>query len=746
MSSSFIGKVLDNYRILENLGIGGMGVVFKAIHIKLDKVLALKIIAPGLALNENFIKRFQTEAKSLAKLEDPNIVRIYDLRADNDQWFIVMEYVDGINLSDKIKEDGAYSWQEALPILKQILKAIGHAHNSGIIHRDLKPNNVMISKDGIVKITDFGLAKDQTNVANTMTITSGGTLYYMSPEHLKGFSFTDQRSDIYSIGMTFYEMITGSIPFKNMESDFDIREAIVRKDFEKPTLYNSKIPRQLDAIVMKSIAKEAGDRYQTSEEMLQDINNFEASSNKSEAGSVSKTAEESGESNSPIVIEDERAYPQEDSKIFNIAELNREQVYKIGSALGSLLLVVMLLFIYNSDFASQTLPTNQIIDAASLSVLSLPEAAVVYLNGDSIGETPVNKIPLTPDRYSLNINKKDHHSIDTTVVLTDGDQLDLSFSLQSSQPEETLIEKEKKPVSRSTRSAPVFASLSVQAEPANAEVWINGKMKGTSPLSLKRLGPGNYQIEVRKENYQPYQQRLKLKAGNNQLVSAKLAQYTGGISVSKEPASAVVLLDGKEIDSGSSAKVDLSDIPSGKHQVEIVKPGYSSFAREVDIQPNQIKSIQAMLTRLNGELSIQVRPWGSIYINGELQKASADTRYKVRLPVEQYDLKVVHPTLGNWRKPVKIEEEKTIKLTVDFNRKLVLQVGAIDQAGNPVSANIFLDDQNTGKLTPGEIGVRLGVHRLSVKKEGYVAVDREKEICVDESSNESQTFVLKKIE
>jgi serine/threonine protein kinase len=133
MSSSFIGKVVDNYRIIENLGIGGMGVVFKAIHIKLDKLFALKMIAPGLAMNENFIKRFQTEAKALAKFEDPNIVRIYDLREHNDQWFIVMEYVDGFNLLDIIRKDGAFPLQNALPILKQILTAIGHAHSAGII-------------------------------------------------------------------------------------------------------------------------------------------------------------------------------------------------------------------------------------------------------------------------------------------------------------------------------------------------------------------------------------------------------------------------------------------------------------------------------------------------------------------------------------------------------------------------------------------------------------------------------------
>ena len=191
MESSYIGNVIDHYRIIEQLGIGGMGVVFKAINININKIVALKMIAPGLALNENFVQRFKTEAKALAKLDDFNIVGITDLRRDKDQWFIVMEYVDGINLYDKIKKEGPYKCKESIPILKQMLTAIGHAHKAGIIHRDIKPNNIMVTKEGVVKITDFGLAKDQNKSTSTVSITSGGTLYYMSPEHVKGFSFTD---------------------------------------------------------------------------------------------------------------------------------------------------------------------------------------------------------------------------------------------------------------------------------------------------------------------------------------------------------------------------------------------------------------------------------------------------------------------------------------------------------------------------------------------------------------------------
>ncbi len=158
-TSTHIGKVLDNYRLVETLGEGGMGVVFKAIHTKLDKIVALKMIAPGLAMNSKFIRRFQTEARALAKLQNPNIVSIHDLRSHESQWFIVMEYVEGTDLFEIVAKDGAFSWQESIVIIKQILSAIGHAHKAGIIHRDLKPHNIMLTDGSIVKITDLDWPK-----------------------------------------------------------------------------------------------------------------------------------------------------------------------------------------------------------------------------------------------------------------------------------------------------------------------------------------------------------------------------------------------------------------------------------------------------------------------------------------------------------------------------------------------------------------------------------------------------------
>jgi len=242
MKSSIVGKVLDNYRILQSIGRGGMGFVFKALNIKLNKIVAIKMIAPALAMNENFMRRFEAEAKSLAKLENPNIIRIYDLRADSEYCYIVMEYVEGITLGRLIKEKGPIPWPQALKLFRQMLNAIEHAHKEGIIHRDIKPNNVLITRKGVVKITDFGLAKNQAEFGITQSATTGGTLFYMSPEQVKGLVYTDARSDVYALGFTFYEMLAGKTPFTMDHTDFDIREAIIRKKFPPPHHLNKKIP------------------------------------------------------------------------------------------------------------------------------------------------------------------------------------------------------------------------------------------------------------------------------------------------------------------------------------------------------------------------------------------------------------------------------------------------------------------------------------------------------------------------
>lgn len=746
MSSSFVGKVLDNYRILERLGIGGMGVVFRAIHIELDKVFAIKLIAPGLAMNEHFIKRFQTEAKALAKFEDPNIVRIYDLRSADDQWFIVMEYVPGTTLTDKILKDGAIHWLEAVPIMKQVINAISHAHKASIIHRDIKPNNIMLNDKGVVKITDFGLAKDQTKTPKTLTVASGGTLFYMSPEHVKGFSFIDARSDLYSIGMTFYEMLTGIVPFQNIKSDFDIRESIVRKEFDKPQSINPTIPSELETIVMRSIRKNPDDRYQTADDMMQAIVDFETKYGISEK---TQTAKKERNAESPVV------YNKSLKKIDGIIppktieptiSVKKVQIFKRIGVVFVITLILLFIFKYKL-FLHSSSQTEQIQEEkifSNLTISSTPTSAWIILNGDSLGQTPLRNHKLQAGQYSLKMSKDSYHSIDTTIFLTMDNDLSMFVTLQKIETRQVTVQANQKLVPKQAIESAVFVKLSIQSDPSLSEIWLNGKLIGKTPFESTKITPGNYLLEIRKESYEKYTRNLNLAVGNIQRINAKLKAFSGGLSVIKDPPSATLLVDGKKMNSQNSPVSNISGFPIGKHYIEVVHPGYVSFKKDIEIKQNETFTINAQLVRREGYLSIQVRPWGSIYINNQLQKSTADVKYTVKLPVDQYDIKVEHPTLGSWQKAVHVNGDESTNVIVNFTQIIQIHIKAVDDQDNPLIGEIYVDGNKIGKDTPSDVSLRVGVHKIGVKKQGYYANDGEKDILLDSDIDKSLIFILKR--
>ncbi len=275
MEPTIIGKVIDNtYRITGILGKGGMGTVYKAHDQMLDKDVAVKTIDPNLAQDREFLRRFQGEARALARLENPNIVNVYALKETDIGFCIVMEFVDGYTLADIMKEQGVLKIEKTLAIFKQLLFAFDFAHRTGIIHRDIKPSNIMLTLDDRVKVTDFGLAKIQQSSAGA-TVTVGkimGTIPYMSPEQAKGLGDIDNRSDIYSLGMTLYEALVGRLPFADDMSDLSILQAKVEGNIPPPDKFNPNLPKELVKIVMKAIHKDPAKRYQTAKEMLEEIN------------------------------------------------------------------------------------------------------------------------------------------------------------------------------------------------------------------------------------------------------------------------------------------------------------------------------------------------------------------------------------------------------------------------------------------------------------------------------------------
>lgn len=268
----YIGRLLDGrYEILEVLGTGGMAVVYKARCHRLNRLVAIKILKDEFAADEEFRRRFHAEGEAVAMLSHPNIVQVYDVSTSDSANFIVMELIDGISLKQYMENKGVLNWKETLHFSMQIAKGLEHAHSRGIVHRDIKPHNIMVLKNGSVKVMDFGIARVM-NKSNTLTKEALGSVHYISPEQAKG-GHTDNRSDIYSLGVVMYEMMAGRPPYDG-ESAVSVAIQHINGGAPLPSSFNPNIPAGLEQIIMKAMALEIRDRYVSATEMLQDMEEF----------------------------------------------------------------------------------------------------------------------------------------------------------------------------------------------------------------------------------------------------------------------------------------------------------------------------------------------------------------------------------------------------------------------------------------------------------------------------------------
>lgn len=272
----FVGKRLDGrYEIREIIGVGGMAVVYKAYDCIEDRIVAVKILKEEFTSNEEFITRFKNESKAIAVLNHPNIVKVYDVSFGDLIQYIVMEYVDGITLKEYINKQGTLRWKDAVYLTIQVLRALQHAHDKGIVHRDVKPQNIMLLPDGTIKVTDFGIARFARSEHKTMTDKAIGSVHYISPEQARGEQ-TDEKADIYSVGVMLYEMLTGRLPFE-AESAVSVAIMQLQQEPVKPRDINNSIPVGLEQITMHAMQKDINKRYKSAAEMLRDLEEFRRS-------------------------------------------------------------------------------------------------------------------------------------------------------------------------------------------------------------------------------------------------------------------------------------------------------------------------------------------------------------------------------------------------------------------------------------------------------------------------------------
>lgn len=268
---NLIGTMLaGRYEILEEIGKGGMAYVYKARCHFLNRLVAIKVLKEELRDDKEFVHRFNTEAQAAARISNPHVVSIYDVGFENGLYYIVMEYVDGITLKEYIAEKGVLPWRQAAEFAAQICEGLSAAHKKSVIHRDIKPQNIIMTEGGVLKVTDFGIARATTQATQSTSSSTIGTVHYLSPEQARG-GYTNERTDIYSLGVVLYEMLTGRLPFND-----NTAVAIAIKHIQEkpvlPRILNNEIPESMEYIVMKALNKEQNLRYASADAFLADLN------------------------------------------------------------------------------------------------------------------------------------------------------------------------------------------------------------------------------------------------------------------------------------------------------------------------------------------------------------------------------------------------------------------------------------------------------------------------------------------
>ena len=762
---SLIGKTVDSYKILEVLGRGGMGVVFKALDTSLEKIVALKMIDPFLARDENFVRRFKTEAKALAKLENQNIVGVYALRETESGFFMVMEYIESKPLSNYLQENGPFNIPDAISITKQLLNAIGHAHKVGVIHRDIKPSNILLCDNGKIKVTDFGLAKvvEQKGPASTVTQARAGTLYYMSPEQVKGLKNVDSRSDIYSLGMTVYEMIAGRVPFDKTDSDFTIQKIIVDGEIPSPVKFNSNIPKKFTKIIAKSINKEPEKRYQTADEMLADLQSFEIeyqsekSKGKIKASDATKadrtvttpktaskfdfknpvvlisslvvialiailfifiipgggeTSDETyvsiatNPSGAEIVVNQKSigTSPIKDYKLESSGKIN-VSVKKDGYLSIDTLIVLETGKIGNHLF--NLTPVKQ----ERISIVTNPAGAKLFINGSPVNNSPVENYPLNIGKNRVRIEKAGFIIIDTTISVNEDASKQFSFTLN------------KDPNFKG------FGTLKIDSQPSGAIVILNGEVAGQTPYKNNEQPVADYQLILKQNGFADYNESFKVLLNKTKTINKKLTSSSGTtneqygkLKITTKPSEASVYLNG-EFAGSTPFNNDKTKI--GTHKLVIKKKGFADYTETIRVDQDKLTPLAVELessSKTLGKVEILVRPYGSIYIDDELKATDTSSPFTTELTTGKHRLKLVHPTLGSTPTiNINVTGETTQKFVYDLSRLAKLTI-----ISNPPYCEIFINGVTTGRYTPFQLQLKAGTHSIVLKKEGYEPSKEEK--------------------
>ena len=573
MSLPSPGDVVDGYRLDAVIGRGGMGTVYRGTDLALDKTVAVKVVAADLASDPKFVDRFRVEAQALARLDHPGIVRVLAFREVQGVLALVMEHVSGPSLAAFIARHAPLAPARALPLFRRVAAAVRHAHDEGVLHRDLKPSNILLTPDGQPKITDFGLARILAlDDRLTSTHERAGTTAYMAPEQIRGLRNTGPPTDLFALGLLFYEVLTGRLPYSLSGGSFEIQRRILESDFPPPSAFAADLPPALDELVEDLLIKDPEHRLDDPDALVRRLEGVQTS----------------GTSPLPLFPADRR------EGLFPSGP--RRWSWIVGGTMGVALVLLAGLFV----FLPNSPPPDTVLD-----VDTEPPGARVSVNGVSIGETPIRQAHSGDDTLRVVVEKEPYARLDTQLVGPGSLRLSARLVAAEASPPDTSTRlsarppaSDPDPASRSpARSSPAVSApperaassrlappastppsdrratnrgrLIVDTTPPGAAVTVDGEAVGQTPVSILRTAR-EHSVHIQHPGYQPIRTTVRVRPGDTTVLRRALSPRRGTLQLRITPA-ADVYLNGSLV-AQNTRTVTADTLSPGPSRVTVVSP------------------------------------------------------------------------------------------------------------------------------------------------------------------------------
>lgn len=643
-----IGKTIQGYEILGVRDAGAMGVVYKAKDPNLPRVVAIKLMNRALVEDETFLERFRLEARAIAMVQSPHIVTIHQLIDTPEALAIVMEYVDGISLQE-LASTQELPWQRSARLIRQVLAGLARAHDAGVIHRDIKPSNVLVLPDDSIKIVDFGLAKAEQSGRNlTQTGASAGTLYYMSPEQVHGFRDVDARTDLYSVGVTFYKLVCGRLPFDTTGSNFEILKEIVEGVFPPADRFNPTLPPSLVRFLSTCMAKKPADRFPDAHAAIRALDAIlmgdegtaqfdrpetpvgHARGVAASGSDYSDDRDRTKSSHFDVVPERtkaiERSNPVEPARTGDAPRDNRVQPARTGAAERDdsveprtvewkegrrkvLLTATAVVLVIVAGVALRSLLSTTDRADASISVTTQPPGAAIFLDGQEVGPAPIESTTHAAGIVRLRAVLEGFAEVESTLQVAAGESFQIALSLQKSPPADPVPSENGRNEDVRTESAQSenaesssgdqrdLGAVSIEIHPWG-RVWIDGTRMGDGEVRSESFDvePGTRKIRVIHPDLGTWEKRVEVRAGQSRRVEIDFTREVPVVVTSQGPDGSYlmgeIIVDGRATGATTPKEIRLR---MGEHSIEVRRPGYEAAAMRIGVYGPIEDPIQVVL-------------------------------------------------------------------------------------------------------------------------------------------------------